>query len=260
MTSWRLIQYEQKKAGLFLSFYPLTPPYKSLFLKKSPVASFLERHHSGVAAVDELYHENSKLSPTKAAFENIAGSLEALDEEASRLERGMVESVRDFVHLGGMFTHVDSLPETVRWTIQTAKRTLPPYAGCYVILREAHHTSVYRFIRPHYLLLTKRQPTEFIRQFEENSLLPKGGNGERLFAAIVVLYANHLLAQMTFGTRGYRVLNIECGKVLHALEQEGEVSGHKCISTVIFWDDAMNSLVGLDGRVCSVHGLLFVEE
>ncbi|MBM4169619.1 MAG: hypothetical protein FJ215_10775 [Ignavibacteria bacterium] len=225
------------------------------------MASFLSRHSSAGVLVDELYHENSKLSRVKVEFGDIAGCLQAVQEETHRMEEGMIASLKTFVKLGGMFREVESLPDVPRKIVETMASSLPPYVGFYVLMAEDHRATLYRFLRPHYLMLTKQEGLEMFEKCEENSFLPEHPDGkQRRFSMVVALYGNHMMARAAFGLRGYRVVLAECGRLIHSAERTLEQQHQSLTSTVVFRDNALNAIVGMDGRVCSVHGLIFVEE
>lgn len=76
--------------------------------------------------------------------------------------------------------------------------------------------------------------------------LPPGWHGETP-AAVFVLSARLPRVQAKYGERGYRFALIECGHIAQNLLLVAAALGVAAVSVGGFYDDAMNSLTGIDG-------------
>ncbi len=256
---WRYEKYETEIMPLIFIQYPIAPPFKNLIIRKSNLSSFLSHHITEKPDIDELYHENSKLSPFINSFLSMQNHLSNFTH---LLDNGKGKSIEAFYENNGIYKSIKGLKEPFRSILFSTKNLLSIFYGFYCFLYE--NRILFKFERPEHLIFLKEIQFEPDKFFNKNLFVFTSQELKSLELKnpilLIFLYLNHYLARSVFGVRGYRMTLIECGKIIKMAENEIEKLGLDPISTSLFYDNSLNRFLGLDGRNFSVQGVIVVEK
>jgi len=257
--SWRYEEYEAEIIPYIFPQSPLIPPFKNLILRRTNLSFFLSSSIEN-AFIDEVYHENSKLSPFVNSFSSMQNYLKNLKYLFIKDKKKSIEA---FYKIGGIYESFKNLKEKERNVLTFLKNSIPFFFGFYCILWGKKYT-LFKFERPEFLLLVKELKFDVNNYLKENLFIYdseelKPLNLEKPFL-VIFLFMNHHIIRSIFGLRGYRIALIECGRLIKMIENEMNNSQMKVTSTSIFYDNSLNRLLGLDGHNFSVQGVIIVEE
>ncbi|MEW6456778.1 MAG: hypothetical protein AB1410_08730 [Acidobacteriota bacterium] len=254
--AWRYNEYEQEISAGILTLYPIIPPFKSLILRNTPLSAILSRHSAGKISIEELYHENSKLSKAISNFENIYGYFKNI----KYIQKSQTKEMESFIKLGEMYKSLDMLQEVDKKILNKLKSVLPIYLGFYVLFKE-DRCRLFKFLRPAYLQLIKEKNIDIAGFIKENIFLDESSNYNiQKTSKIIFVYGNHIVAKSAFGVRGYRVILFDCGRTIQMIEDLAGSWNLPSISASLFYDLPVNKFLGLDGRGFSVHGIILLGE
>lgn len=255
---WRYKHWEEETMPVMLPQYPIAPPFKSAILRKTNFSLFLSHHISKNPPIDELYHENSKLSPLFDSFitmENNAKNLKYLYMKE--------KSIEAFYNIGGIYRSFEEVNKKGRDILTPLKSLLPFFYGFYCVIFEKKFL-LFKFEKPKYFLLVKELDLSFDTFLRENLYV---FNSDKLESSalkspflVIFLYLNHFIVKHMFGVRGYRFAMVECGKLMEQFKNEIKKPELNVVTTSLFYDNSLNRFLGLDGRNFSVQGVIVIGE
>jgi len=255
---WKFRQYEIEKLTNLLSPRPIIPPFKSVILRNTNLARELMFYDSSKTPIDELYNENSKYSKSTIDLKAIELTLSKLNQ--IRFQCGLIPKDEFIIKDERIFKPLESIPEHLRKCLNKIQEETPIFIGTFLLIRSDRDSyNLFKFDRSsNCVVLIKELNSEDIFKFiEENVFI----NQQRYEypQAILFIYGNHVISRIIYGTRGYRVILLECGRVVesikHILDSNGKYSAQY---TYIFYDDPINEFLNLNNQECAVHAIIII--
>ncbi|HIQ13741.1 MAG TPA: hypothetical protein EYH44_05120 [Thermoprotei archaeon] len=255
LVGWRYLRYELEEWSNLMSSRPILPLFKSLILRNTTLARELMFYDSTKTHIDELYHENSKYSKNTTDIECIKLHLLKLKQMKSQF--GLTPK-KEFFKEGKAFMTLDVLPEYLRKILEKIQEEVPIFINVFLLVKSDGCYDLLKFDRASdYLILIKKVSLNKVHEVVENNIFTLKINIE-IPQAILFVYGNHVISRIIYGNRGYRVVLIECGKVIGLIENVLRTAGLAFDSTYIFYDDTINEFLEFNDREFAVHAVVVV--
>jgi|GEM_PF-1979425 hypothetical protein len=253
---WRYLRYELERWDDLMSFRPIPPLFKSLMLRNTTLARELMFYDSTKTHIDELYHENSKYSKNTTNLEHIKLHLLKLKQMESQC--GLTPK-KEFLEEGKAFMTLDALPEYLRKILEKIQEEeVPIFINVFLLMKSDGCYDLLKLDRTSgYVILIKKVSLDKVHELVENSIFTLKDNIEDP-KAILFVYGNHIISRVIYGNRGYRVVLLECGKVIGLIENVLRTAGLVSDSTYVFYDDSINEFLDFNDREYSVHAVVVV--